>query len=413
MRKFSSNTKILVGGLVGILLGLVLTTVQGSNYRSESLYVAQIVSNLFLDLLKLILVPLVFSSIAIGVANLQSHKKMHKVWILTLGFFGLSMTLAILLGFTASYLFKPGLGMQLDSLAANLAVQTTQKLSVGDYFAQFLHGIFQNPFKALANGEIFSIVVSALILGIALVAGGERYRNIRTLLKEAQELCMMVVGWIMHIAPYGVAALLMQLVVKQDAKLLHELLKFIAVVSGTTLFHGAVILPGLLYLFTGISPIKFWRGAREALITAFATCSSNATLPITLRCTEQRLHVKRDIANFVVPLGATINMDGTALYEAVAALFVARLCGIELDVVQQLIIFIVATVGAIGAPGIPSVGMLSMVLVLESVGLPSAAIAILLPIDRILDTIRTSVNVQGDMVGSLIVDHWTRDKHSS
>ena len=224
---------------------------------------------------------------------------------------------------------------------------------------------------------------------------------------------MQVVGWIMHIAPYGVAALLLQLVAKQDAQLLNELFRFILVVIGTTLFHGVVILPLLLYIFTGISPLKFWRGAKEALITAFATCSSNATLPVTLRCTEQHLHVKRDIANFVVPLGATVNMDGTALYEAVAALFIARLCGEELDIVQQLVIFVVATIGAIGAPGMPSVGMLSMVLVLESVGLPSAAIAILLPIDRILDTLRTSVNVQGDMIGSLIVDRWTRDDHSA
>lgn len=410
MRKISSNTKILLGGLFGLLIGLALTTSGGSTYAAEVIYGAQIISNLFLDLLKLVLVPLVFASISIGVANLQSHKKMHKVWVLTLGFFGLSMTLAILLGFTASYLFKPGLGMHIESLTENLATSTLQKLSVADYFAQFLHGVFQNPFKALANGDIFSVVVCALILGIALVAGGERFKNIRTLLKEAQELCMQVVGWVMHIAPFGVAALLLQLVAKQDVQLLHELLIFISVVIGTTLFHGIVILPLLLYVFTRTSPLKFWRGAKEALITAFATCSSNATLPITLRCTEQHLHVKPDIANFVVPLGATINMDGTALYEAVAALFIARLCGIELDVVQQFIIFVVATIGAIGAPGIPSVGMLSMVLVLESVGLPSGAIAILLPIDRILDTVRTSVNVEGDMIGSLIVDRWTRSE---
>lgn len=410
MRKISSNTKILLGGLFGLLIGLTLTTSGGSTYAAEVIYGAQIISNLFLDLLKLVLVPLVFASISIGVANLQSHKKMHKVWVLSLGFFGLSMTLAILLGFTASYLFKPGLGMHIESLTENLATSTLQKLSVADYFAQFLHGVFQNPFKALANGDIFSVVVCALILGIALVAGGERFKNIRTLLKEAQELCMLFVGWVMHIAPFGVAALLLQLVAKQDVQLLHELLIFISVVIGTTLFHGIVILPLLLYVFTRTSPLKFWRGTKEALITAFATCSSNATLPITLRCTEQHLHVKPDIANFVVPLGATINMDGTALYEAVAALFIARLCGIELDVVQQFIIFVVATIGAIGAPGIPSVGMLSMVLVLESVGLPSGAIAILLPIDRILDTVRTSVNVEGDMIGSLIVDRWTRSE---
>ena len=139
------------------------------------------------------------------------------------------------------------------------------------------------------------------------------------------------------------------------------------------------------------------------MITAFVTSSSAATLPITLRCTEQHLHVRKDVASFVVPLGATVNMDGTALYEAAAALFIARLAGIELDIASQMIVFFVAMLGAIGAPGIPSVGMLSMVLVLESVGLPTEAIALLLPIDRILDTVRTAVNVEGDMVGALIV----------
>jgi len=213
----------------------------------------------------------------------------------------------------------------------------------------------------------------------------------------------MIVGWIMRLAPLGIAALLLQLVASQNAALLGSLLHFIGVVIGSTLFHGVIVLPLLLYIVTRMSPLHFWRGAREALITAFATSSSSATLPITLRCTEQHLHVKKDIANFVVPLGATVNMDGTALYEAAAALFVARLAGIELDIASQAIIFLVAMLGAIGAPGIPSVGMLSMVLVLESVGLPSAAIAILLPIDRILDTVRTAVNVEGDMVGSLIV----------
>jgi Na+/H+-dicarboxylate symporter len=165
----------------------------------------------------------------------------------------------------------------------------------------------------------------------------------------------------------------------------------------------------MLYAVTRMTPWRFWRGAREALITAFATSSSAATLPVTLRCTEQHLHVKKDIANFVVPLGATANMDGTALYEAAAALFVARLAGIDLGIGEQLVIFFVAMLGAVGAPGIPSVGMLSMVLVLESVGLPTAAIAILLPIDRILDTVRTAVNVEGDMVGSLIVQKLTGD----
>jgi Na+/H+-dicarboxylate symporter len=248
-----------------------------------------------------------------------------------------------------------------------------------------------------------SIVIIALILGIALVIGGERYRHFRSLFEELQSLSLMVVGWIMRLSPWGIAALLLQLVATHELELLRRLFDFIAVVIGSTLFHGIVVLPLLLYLVTRMSPLRFWRGAREALITAFATSSSAATVPVSLRCAEQHLHVRKEVANFVIPLGATVNMDGTALYEAAAALFVARLAGVELDIVHQLIIFVVAMLGAIGAPGIPSVGMLSMVLVLESVGLPTAAIAILLPIDRLLDTVRTTVNVEGDLIGSLVV----------
>ena len=172
------------------------------------------------------------------------------------------------------------------------------------------------------------------------------------------------------------------------------------------------MLPLILYLFTGMSPLHFWRGSREALVTAFATSSSSATLPVTLRCVEQHLHVKRDIAGFVVPLGATVNMDGTALYEAAAALFIANLAGIDLNFGQQLIVFFTAMLSAIGAPGIPSAGMVTMVMVLQSVGLPVEGLAILLPIDRLLDTIRTAVNVEGDMVGSLVVQRLTKERSS-
>jgi Na+/H+-dicarboxylate symporter len=199
-------------------------------------------------------------------------------------------------------------------------------------------------------------------------------------------------------------ALLIQLVAMQNLVMLSTLAKFVAVVVGTTLLHGVIVLPLILYMFTGKTPLWFWRGAREALMTAFATSSSAATLPVTLRCASDHLHVKPAIAGFVIPLGATINMDGTALYEAAAALFIANLVGIELSFVQQLIVFFTAMIAAMGAPGIPSAGMVTMVMVLQSVGLPAEAIAILLPIDRLLDTLRTTVNVEGDMVGSLVVE---------
>jgi Na+/H+-dicarboxylate symporter len=260
-----------------------------------------------------------------------------------------------------------------------------------------------NPVTALAQGNVLAVVVFALFLGIALVIGGERYRNILTLLQELLEIVMQMVRWIMVIAPFGIMALLVKLIVSQELALLSSLGKFVAVVMGTLLVHGVIVLPLILYVVTGMQPLTFWRGAREALVTAFATSSSSATLPITLRCVEHNLHVRKEIAQFVAPLGATINMDGTALYEAAAALFVANLVGIELNLVQQLIVFFTAMISAIGAPGIPSAGMVTMVMVLQSVGLPAEAIAILLPVDRLIDTLRTAVNVEGDMVGSLVV----------
>ena len=403
MKRVSLNTQILIGCLAGIAGGFWLAGANATPAAQNVLYAAKLAGNLFLDLLRMVLVPLVFSSIVVGVANLRAHDRMHRVWTTTLAFFFATMGLAILIGFGAAHIFRPGEGLQLEMFAAATKDYQARQMPLPDYIAQFLRGLFQNPFKALAQGDILAIVMIALFLGIALVVGGERYRNLRLLLQELQELCLMIVGWIMRLAPLGLAALLLQLVASQQGGLLRSLGHFIVVVTGTTLFHGLVVLPLILWLFTRMSPLHFLKGAREALITAFATSSSAATLPVTLRCTEQHLHVRKDIASFVVPLGATVNMDGTALYEAAAALFVARLAGIELDLASQTIIFFVAMLGAIGAPGIPSVGMLSMILVLESVGLPTEAIAILLPIDRILDTVRTAVNVEGDMVGSLIV----------
>lgn len=404
MKLPSLNLQILIGAIAGLGLGWYFHGL-GTEHETVKLglYSAGLLATLFIDLLKMILIPLVFCSITLGIANLRQHQQMHQVWVATLAFFVASMAIAIALGLFASNYFKPGVGMHLAMFADAMKSFEAKQLPLPDFFAQFLHGIFINPFSALSQGNVLAVVVFALILGIALVMGGERYKNILALLQESLEVCMRIVGWIMRLAPLGIFALLLKLIVLQDASMVGTLGKFILVVLGTTLFHGVVVLPVILFLFTGKSPLWFWRGAREALVTAFATSSSNATLPVTLRCSTQHLHVKPEIAGFVIPLGATINMDGTALYEAAAALFVANLVGIDLNLTQQCIVFFTAMIAAMGAPGIPSAGMVTMVMVLQSVGLPAEAIAILLPIDRLLDTFRTAVNVQGDMVGSLVV----------
>jgi Na+/H+-dicarboxylate symporter len=404
MKLPSLNAQILLGALLGLALGWGMGALApDSATRELGLYASGLIGGVFIDLLKMILIPLVFTSIAVGVANLQAHRQANRVWISTLGFFVFSMALAIALALIASNIFRPGEGLHLAMFQEAMRGHSFQQLSLAEFFAQFLHGLFVNPFSALAETNVLAVVVFALIVGIALVMGGERYRNILALLQELLELIMRVVGWIMYLAPLGIMALLAQLIATQDMAVLGSLSKFAAVVVGTTLLHGLVVLPLVLFLVTGVKPLRFLRGAREALLTAFATSSSSATLPITLRCMQQNLQVRPEVAGFVLPLGATINMDGTALYEAAAALFIANLVGIELNLVQQLIVFFTAMIAAMGAPGIPSAGMVTMVMVLQSVGLPAEAIAILLPIDRLLDTLRTSVNVEGDMVGSLVV----------
>ncbi len=404
MKKISLNSQILIGSLSGILLGAVLSTLDKESAASQvSLYIAELLGMLFVDLLKMVMIPLVFTSIAVGVANLRAHNKIHRVWKTTLGYFFLTAIVAITLGLIAANLLKPGKGLQLPMFQDAMENFQAHEMTLPEFFTQFLHSLFQNPIAAMAEANIIAVVIFALLMGIALVIGGERFQNIRIFLQELLELVLMLVGWIMKLAPLCIMALLIKLVVTQDFSLLMILIKFISLVIGTILLHALIVLPMILYLVTGMTPIKFWRGAREALITAFATSSSSATLPITLQCAEQNLHVKRNIAGFVLPLGATVNMDGTALYEAAAALFIANLVGVDLNLMQQMIVFFTAMLAAMGAPGIPSAGMVTMLLVLQSVGLPVEAIAILLPIDRLLDAFRTSVNVEGDMIGSLVV----------
>jgi Na+/H+-dicarboxylate symporter len=404
VKKISLNSQILIGSLSGILLGVALSMLDKESATSQvSLYIAELLGMLFVDLLKMVMIPLVFTSIAVGVANLRTHKKIHRVWKTTLGYFFLTAIVAITLGLTAANLFKPGRGLQLPMFQDAMENFQAHEMTLPEFFTQFLHSLFQNPITAMAEANIIAVVIFALLMGITLVIGGEKFQNIRIFLQELLELVLMLVGWIMKLAPLCIMALLIKLVMTQDLSLLMILIKFISLVIGTILLHALVVLPMILYLVTGMTPIKFWRGAREALITAFATSSSSATLPVTLQCAEQNLHVKRNIAGFVLPLGATVNMDGTALYEAAAALFIANLVGVDLNLMQQMIVFFTAMLAAMGAPGIPSAGMVTMLLVLQSVGLPVEAIAILLPIDRLLDAFRTSVNVEGDMIGSLVV----------
>jgi Na+/H+-dicarboxylate symporter len=407
--KLSSNIQILIGAAFGILSGIILNRAGLQQpIASHILYIFGLLGGIFVSLLKMILIPLVFVSITVGIANLRAHAQMGKVWKFTLFYYFSTTALAVFAGMVVVNIFKPGLGLEIDMFSEMAAASSVGTLTLPQFFENFVSQLFINPVAAMANGQIIATIVFAIFMGITLVVLGDRAKHTITLMKEFFEVIMLMVNWIMILLPVGIMALLGKLVATQDPVLFISLGKYVAVVVGVTLFHGFIVLPAILFFLTRINLRIFYTGIRSALITAFSTSSSSATLPVTYRCMTNNLRVDKDVAGFVLPLGATINMDGTAMYEAIAAIFVANLAGIELNVVQQLTIFFMAIVASVGAPGIPSAGMVTLLMVLESVGLPiEAALALLLPIDRPLDAVRTMVNVNGDCIGSKIIDHYT------
>ena len=406
----SLNTQILIAAILGIAFGFLLNQFPNTQFFEASVYGLGIASSIFIGLLKMLLVPLIFSSIVVGVSNLQAGGQLSRTWKITLACCVTTTTLALILGISCAHLFEVGKGVDIalfqDAMNQH---QTPDTLTASSFFTNFIQNTLINPFKAFADGNVLAVVVFALLLGVALVKGGERFKSIRQLSTQFFEVMMMMVGWVMKLAPLGIFALLAKLISTEDISILSRLAEFAAVVTGTTIFHGAVVLPLLLWIFGRMSPITFFKGTRTALITAFATSSSSATMPLSMKCAQENLGVRPQTAGFVIPLGTQLNMDGTALYEAAAALFIANLMGLDLSLGQQVIVCLTAMIASLGAPGIPSAGMVTMIMVLQSVGLPAEAIAILLPIDRLLDTVRTVVNVQGDMMISVVVDRYTKD----
>ncbi|HJF28390.1 dicarboxylate/amino acid:cation symporter [Acinetobacter bohemicus] len=406
----SLNTQILIAAVLGVGFGFLLTLFPEIPFFNISLYAISIASSIFIGLLKMILIPLIFTSIVVGVSNLQAGGQLSRTWKITLMCCVTTTTLALILGLTCAHLFEVGKGVDVvmfqDAMAQH---KTPDTLTPSSFFTNFIQNTLINPFKAFADGNVLAVVVFALFIGVALVAGGDRFRTVRKLSHQFFDIMMLMIGWVMKLAPIGIFALLAKLIATEDISVLSRLAEFAAVVTGTTIFHGVVVLPLLLWFFGKMDPLTFFKGTRSALITAFATSSSSATMPLSLKCAQENLGVRPQTAGFVIPLGTQLNMDGTALYEAAAALFIANLMGLDLSLGQQLIVCATAMIASLGAPGIPSAGMVTMIMVLQSVGLPAEAIAILLPIDRLLDTVRTVVNVQGDMMISVVVDRYTRE----
>ncbi|HXX47807.1 MAG TPA: dicarboxylate/amino acid:cation symporter, partial [Myxococcota bacterium] len=404
--RVSLNWQIVLGTATGIALG---RAVSAELVPPETADAMKAVGKIFIALLKMLIAPLIFLSISHAVGSMQGARELGRLGTRTALLYLATMILAVATGLALVNWIQPGVGSELaQSAFFREAVGSAQKPqgppSLGEFAYSTALEMLQNPVSALAEARILPIVAFALLFGAALIRVGPPGRPVVDWLGGAAAAVMTIIGWFVRLAPVGILALIGHLVATIGFRVIVDnLLAFSAVVIGGTLFHALVTLPALCWLFTRIGPLELLGGLREALAVAFTTSSSAATLPVSQRCVEENLGVPRQIAAFVMPLGATVNMDGTALYEAIAAVFVASLYGITLGLGAQIVVFIVAIATAIGAPGIPSAGMVTMIVVLQAVGLPGEAVGLLLTIDRFLDTIRTVANVEGDAVVAVIV----------
>lgn len=364
------------------------------------------VGQLFLRLLKLIVLPLIIVSVISGIQGIGSPEKLGKIGTRTVGYYVATSFVAVVIGLVVVNIIKPGKGL-------NLSVTGEAELEPKPLLDVFRDIVPSNFFEALSNGDMLPVIFTSIVFGLALLLVGEAGEPVRKLIDSLNEVVFKLTDWVMKTAPVGVAALLVDTLL--DPKLA-DLTTFFVNLGGYSVtvllglfLHGFVFLPLMLLFVAKRNPLDYIRSLSPALLTAFSTASSSATYPVTRDCVVDDAEVSRESADFVLPLGATINMDGTALYEAVAAVFIANAIGIDLTFAQQVVIVITATLAAIGAAGVPSAGLVTMIIVLESVGLPAAGYGLVVAVDRILDMCRTTINVWGDSVGAAVVDRLTPD----
>jgi Na+/H+-dicarboxylate symporter len=359
----------------------------------------------FLSALRMIIGPLIFFSLITGVLSLGDVRRFRTLGMTTLSYYLATTAIAIAIGLCVVYVLEPfaDQGATLTAApSANVAIIALDDPSLFGVARSLLSQALVNPISALVNLNIIGIVCNALLLGIAGLFVLDRESPFRHAVTEVTNMIYKLTGWIVTLVPLGVLAITFELSGQFSPALLAQLLEFALVVVGATLVHGLIVLPLLARVFGGTGPVPLFRAIARPLLVAFTTSSSSATLPVSMQAARDELEVEPGIASFVLPLGATMNMDGTALFEGIAAVFLAHLFGIELSTIGTLTVFLMAMIASIGAPGVPSGSMAGMQMVMLAVGIPLEAIGILLLIERPLDTIRTAVNVEGDLVGCLV-----------
>lgn len=388
---------IVLGAASGVLLGW---------YNPDLAVSFNWLGTLFLNALKMTIIPLVIASIISGIGSLGDLKKLGKMGGFTLLYYTLSTAVAVLIGLIVVNWIQPGAGMQWSQAGVPDYILEKQDTGASDIILSL---VSPNLISSAAETQLLPLIVFAILFSMALSTLGEKGRPVFQLFDGINEAMMKLVVWVMHLAPIGIFALIAarlgnagggeQFLSEMKAVGWHV----VTVLTGLSI-HGVLLLL-ILFLMTRRG-IPYLVGMARALVTAFGTASSSATLPLTMECVREN-GVSHKVSKFVLPLGATINMDGTALYEAAAVMFIAQAYGIDLSLTQQAIVFVTATLAAIGAAGIPEAGLVTMVIVLSAVGLPLDGIALLLSVDWFLDRFRTSINVWSDSVGSAIVDRFT------
>lgn len=364
----------------------------------------------FLGLLRMLIAPVIFFSLMAGIVGLGDATRLRRLGISTLVYYLATTGVAIVIGLTIVMSIHPwtesttALDLSQFTRVDSARLIDPTSGSFGQLLTSLTERAFVNPFSALAELNILGIVVNAMLLGIALLIAVPRTSPLIVGLEHLTQVVYRVLSWVVLTMPLGVFAIVFDLTLRLPGAVLEQLGFFVLVVLGGTLFHGLIVLPLIARTFAGVGPLEFIRGAARPILVALTTSSSSATLPVTLKAAEEQFRISSGVRSFVLPLGATMNMDGTALFEGIAAVFLAHLFGIDLTPPAMVTVFFMAMIASIGAPGIPSGSMAGMQMVLLAVGIPLEAIGILLLVERPLDTIRTAVNVEGDLVGALTVE---------
>ncbi|UCD53084.1 MAG: dicarboxylate/amino acid:cation symporter [Phycisphaerales bacterium] len=406
--KLALPTKIMLGLLLGAAFGIVANRAGWQDFVGE--YVKP-VGTAFVKLITMVVIPLVFASLLVGTASLNDIRKLGRIGICTAAYYVTTTVIAISIGLVLANIFKPGASLPEETKAQLLASgaqdmtakveQMKQKPSLKD---TLLNIIPSNPIQSFAEGKMLQVIFFALLTGICLtLVPDTRGAPVIAFFEGLNDVMIRMVHVIMHIAPYAVFALIAAVTANFGAEILRVLTKYALVVLLGLILHACLVYSMAVKVLARTKVWPFFKGIRPAQLIAFSSSSSSAALPVTMECAEENLGVPREIASFALPLGATINMDGTALYQGVAAAFIAQVYGMDLNVGQQLTIVLTATLASIGTAGTPGAGMAMLVIVLKSIGVPIEGIGLILGLDRILDMCRTAVNVTGDASCAMVV----------